>query len=351
MTSASTEASPQLQTSSLGSCLGWLVFILAALWVISITLGRLAAQWFATGFLTSIPDSAVGILSRPPIDFPAAPPGFACLAIPLGYPQSTLPHLVLRSGLRPAPGAGIPALPGSHAAACPAQYPGSCLLFVAVLRRFPSPPQRLLHQLCRPAIHPPPGDPLTVLVIVALAGIPWALFGALGSPVDTLLQILAGLAFGLAVTQAFHTLLLPGLQPAGISDAASILLGGFCAAIALLVFSSGVGYRICGNPAADRHLLAAPWLAGDLPALSRENRESRRTLKRTPPHPTNRRGKWSPMLPLVLLIGISAAFPLVFIDPDELASGHQLLQRRADRLGVGCGGRRWPGRLSWQACC
>jgi hypothetical protein len=57
MSSATVEASPQLQPSRLGGCLGWLVFILAALWVISITLGRLAAQWFATGFLTSIPDS------------------------------------------------------------------------------------------------------------------------------------------------------------------------------------------------------------------------------------------------------------------------------------------------------
>jgi len=315
MPSDTTEASPQLQPSGLGSCLGWLVFILAVLWVIAITLGRLAAQWFATGFLTSIPDSLWA-------SFPALQSIFLLLPLALlaALSRSAIRKAVYRTWFSAAAFVLLLA-PVSLLFPAAMQLHAllnilACLLFVAVLRRFaPSPAP---YTTALPSGFTSRQATLTVLVILALAGIPWVLFGALGSPLDTLLQILAGLAFGLAVTQAFRTLLLPGLQPAGMSERGAILLGGLCAAIALLVFSSGVGYAFAGIQVLIAICLPPlGWLVVYL--LYQEKTEKAATAEKDSAAAPSRRGKWSPLLPVVLLISLSTAFPLAFIDPDELA--------------------------------
>jgi subtilisin family serine protease len=310
------EASSPTKSSQPGSCLGWVVFILAVLWVITVTLGRLATQWFATGFLTSIPDSLwasfpaiqsillllplalLAALSRSPVRkaiyrtwFAAA--GYVLLLAPVSllFPAAMQLHALLNIL--------------------------ACLLYAAILSRFERPPA-IENFAASPSPQVLPSGftsrqaILAVLVLLALAGIPWALFGALGSPLDTHLQILAGLAFGLAVTQALRTLLLPAFQHSGLSGRGAILLGGLCAAIALLIFSSGVGYAFAGiQVLLVISLLPLGWLVVYL--LYQEQTE-----KASPATP-NRWDRWSPILPSVLLIGLSAAFALSFFDPDELA--------------------------------
>jgi hypothetical protein len=59
------------------------------------------------------------------------------------------------------------------------------------------------------------------------------------------------------------------------------------------------------------------WLAVYL--LYQEKTGKAATAENDSAAPTSRRDKWSPLLPPVLLIGLSTAFPLAFIDPDELA--------------------------------
>jgi subtilisin family serine protease len=198
------------------------------------------------------------------------------------------------------------------------------LLFVAILLRLTRQPVQR-HDPAFPEISVPASKTfnsrqvtLFILLITGTVVIPWGLFGALGSLLDTLLQTLAGLTLGMAIVLTLYTILLPGLKRSGLSTRRSILLGGFIAATAMLIFSSGAGYPFGGTQV----LLAIclpplAWLAVHLlHYLGAEDRsQSDPSLRDT----LSRQSSRVVLLPVILLIGLSAAFPLAFVDPDELA--------------------------------
>jgi subtilisin family serine protease len=76
----------------------------------------------------------------------------------------------------------------------------------------------------------------------ALLLLPWLLYGALGSWLDTLLALGAAAAFGVFAALLLETLLLPALRAPQITAVARIALGGLAASITLLILLAGLGF-------------------------------------------------------------------------------------------------------------
>jgi len=145
------------------------------------------------------------------------------------------------------------------------------------------------------AVEPAPAGWLALAAGLSIA-IPWAAGGAAGSPLETAVNVVLALAFGLAAALLLQNYLFRPLY-AGRSAPLSpgLLLGAaFVAAGALLPLGSGFAYRGMAVPMA---LLLA---AAALPAVALGR--ARRNL-----------------LPLTLLLGAAAGAPLLFLDPRELA--------------------------------
>lgn len=138
------------------------------------------------------------------------------------------------------------------------------------------------------------------LVMGMLNGIPWVLWGALGSPLDTILNIGAAAALGFSAALILCQTVLTEFPKYPEQKGKEILLGGAAASLVLLMLAT---------TAADNNLnllLAAvlPSIGWGAAALvAHVDREDQPRM----------------ILPLGILFMITAAFPMLFIDPDELA--------------------------------
>jgi subtilisin family serine protease len=131
---------------------------------------------------------------------------------------------------------------------------------------------------------------------LALAGaglfaLPWVLRGALGSPLDILLALLLGLAFGVAVVLLLLRLWLPSLEQDSRGRNSDIFTGGLAAGAALVIMASGLGL----NGLQLILMVALPALGWLAVALSRT---------------------W---LPPTLLLGLATSIILAFVDASPLA--------------------------------
>lgn len=132
------------------------------------------------------------------------------------------------------------------------------------------------------------------LALAVLIGLPFWALGALGSPLDTLLNLAAGLLMGLLVGALAGAVLLPTLR----MNAGGAVWGAWALMVALLIIGGGFGF----NGSKLLLMIALPPLALAAMALAR-------TSDAAPER------AW---LPIGLLVGGVAAAPLVFFDPDEL---------------------------------
>ncbi len=137
------------------------------------------------------------------------------------------------------------------------------------------------------------------ILAAAFLGIPWVLWGALGSPTDVLLNLAAGLALGVAVGL---TLALVPQHPAeeGMPGGRQMLWHGSSVAVFLLIAATAYGMGGMQWVLS----LALPGLGWGLVALPRLSARAD-----TP-------GGW---IPAALLSGLAAAFPMAFLDPMELS--------------------------------
>ncbi|WP_374688634.1 S8 family serine peptidase [Promineifilum sp.] len=125
--------------------------------------------------------------------------------------------------------------------------------------------------------------------------LPWAAWGALGSPLDTLLNVAAALLFGLAAGQTLEDALLSLFAGAAGRPAAGILLGGVVIAAMLAIM--GPAFGVNGQQIIFLFLLPAlGWAAATLAWWSQEDGRA-----------------------AGLFLGLAVAAPLLFIDPDELS--------------------------------
>jgi subtilisin family serine protease len=141
--------------------------------------------------------------------------------------------------------------------------------------------------------HPP------ALMLAAVLAYAWLAWGALGSVVDTLLNLVAALLFGLAAGLSIGHFLLKPLRRTGAGPGWNTLLGGATVAGSLLTMSSAIGF----NGLQLFLMLAVPALGWVLLALCHWGRE-------------HIESGW---LALALLAGLAAAAPMLLVDPDELA--------------------------------
>jgi subtilisin family serine protease len=127
----------------------------------------------------------------------------------------------------------------------------------------------------------------------ALLALPWVAWGALGSPLDTVLNLAAALLFGLAVGLTLEHALLPALRDETLGRGHRLLLGSLVAVSALAVMGAAFGVN-------GQQLILLVLLPGLGPLVARLELA---------------RGGWGPA---AALAGLAVAAPLLFVDPDEL---------------------------------
>ena len=142
---------------------------------------------------------------------------------------------------------------------------------------------------------------LPALALAAVVALPWPLLGALGSPLNAILNLLAGLAFGAFAAALLVVFLFRPLGTHPTSVGRDTLFGGFGAGTALAVLAGGFGFA--GNQLL---LMAAlPPLGFALAAMAR-------------PTEPDAGGPSQAWLPAAVLIGVATAAPLLFFDPNQL---------------------------------
>jgi len=149
-----------------------------------------------------------------------------------------------------------------------------------------------------------PGGGLAALVLAPVAALPFLLWGALGSPLDTVLNLLAGLALGLFAGLLFDRWLFAPLADedaaAPVSRGARLTLAAWGAVVALCLLGGGYGFG-----GTQRLLLIS------LPPLGLAVGAVGLGLRRGAPP----RSAW---LFTTLFVGLAAGAALAFVDPDEI---------------------------------
>lgn len=131
---------------------------------------------------------------------------------------------------------------------------------------------------------------------LALAPIPvlgWLGYGALGSPLDTTLNLLVGLLVGLIAGLTVDHFLLRPLQPYNVNPSFLLLGGGLVAGLVLFLLGAGVGH----NAMQLILMITLPVLGWAVLGVAQSGKS------------------W---LGVSLLVGLNAAAPLMLVDPDEL---------------------------------
>jgi subtilisin family serine protease len=136
---------------------------------------------------------------------------------------------------------------------------------------------------------------LNVLGMVPVLVFPFGLFGALGSPLDSFLNLLAGLSLGLFAGVLLDTFLLRRLAVHTGGAGWDIAFGGWAAGVALLILGSGFGF----NGTQLILMVTLPMLGFAAVAVARLAQPA-------------------PWLAVSLLLGLCLAAPLMFFDPEEL---------------------------------
>lgn len=144
------------------------------------------------------------------------------------------------------------------------------------------------------------GGGLAVLISAVLA-LSWMMWGAFGSPLDAILNLLAGLLFGVAASWTVHGGLLYATQrPDREVKGADIFLDGLVIAVALAIMVTGFGYSGLQWVL----LYCLPVLGWTSAMLGMSGKAHARAQN------------WAP---IALLIGLTAAWPMIMIDADELS--------------------------------
>lgn len=152
---------------------------------------------------------------------------------------------------------------------------------------------------------------LLALALAPLIAVPSLMWGALGSPTDSVLNLLAGLSLGLFAGILFGAFLFQPLTRHTSGPGWDIVFGGLSAGVALAILGSGFGF----NGSQLLLLITLPPLGLALAGLDR--------LSEAGPE-TNQ--SW---LPIAALVGLTAAASLMFVDPEEITlilGGDEILQ-------------------------
>lgn len=141
----------------------------------------------------------------------------------------------------------------------------------------------------------------TAALIGLLLSLPWSLWGAPGSPLDTLLNLVVGLLFGACVSWTVYGGLLTATQRADREYRTSdVLIDGLIVGLAMVIMVTGFGQTGMQWVL----LYCLPVLGWAVAMLAQAGVDEARGLN------------WPA---LALMVGLAAAWPLIMTDPDELA--------------------------------
>jgi hypothetical protein len=170
------------------------------------------------------------------------------------------------------------------------------------------------------------------ILITAVMAYPWQAWGALGSALDTLLQLLAAASFGIASGLLLRRFLFTTQDLFPLGSGRDYFLAGLAAGTALLLVASGTAFAFSGMQILLGLLLSASgWALVGIHQLGKTS-----SGKDEPGQPMT--ASASP--PTYLLIAGVAAAPMVMIDPDELAlilnaTPGELIQWASYAAGIG----------------
>lgn len=139
-----------------------------------------------------------------------------------------------------------------------------------------------------------------IAIAVALGivfALPWLLWGALGSPVDALLDILGALAIAFAVTLIITRVWLRGISQDSRGAGWDTTLGGFVVGAQLLIIASAIGF-LGAQLLFMIALLGFGWLLMDLAQINTREPRGRNTLA------------------LLVFMTLIISAPLLFLDPN-----------------------------------
>lgn len=140
---------------------------------------------------------------------------------------------------------------------------------------------------------------IPALLLAIILAYPWLLWGALGSPLDTALNLLAGLLFGLAVALIIEYVLMPALISTSSGTFWDLALAGFAISALLLIMGVSLGFN--GLQLLLMFVLPGMgWAAAVFGYSSKSNKPGR-------------------LVAVAVFVGLSAAVPAMFVDPDEFA--------------------------------
>jgi len=146
------------------------------------------------------------------------------------------------------------------------------------------------------ATRSPWGLLLPVLIFSGLIAYPWLAWGAFGSPLDIILELLAALSFGFAAALLVDRFMLADLRRQPEGTWRDFVLGAFGIGTTLLIISSGTGFNFGGMQLLLMLVLTVS--GGVLMGLYRLGANVRI---------------------MAVMIGLAAAAPMTLIDPTELA--------------------------------
>ncbi|MDD5368248.1 MAG: hypothetical protein PHQ40_04110, partial [Anaerolineaceae bacterium] len=133
------------------------------------------------------------------------------------------------------------------------------------------------------------------IALAVIIGLPWIAWGALGSPLDTLLSLLEGILFGATASVILYYCLFQPLRLQPVPNRHELFMAGFATLLGLGLMTFGLQI----NGFETYLFLAIPGLAILCFVLNMFTASG-----------------W---LSSSILIGLGAAFPLMFVDPDELS--------------------------------
>ncbi|TLN19157.1 hypothetical protein FDZ74_06250, partial [bacterium] len=141
----------------------------------------------------------------------------------------------------------------------------------------------------------------TAILIGLLVSLPWLWWGALGSPLDMVLNLATGLLFGICASWTLYGGLLTATQDTDREyRTADVLIDGLVMALALVIMVTGFG--LTGMQWV--LLFCLPVLGWAVAMLAQVGKDVARGQN------------WAPV---ALLLGLAAAWPMMMTDPDELA--------------------------------
>lgn len=272
-------------------CGGELLLATGGVWALFVTFFGQVAVWFGDQFAGATGGSSGGVGAVIAALVVVGLAGLPLAAL-LPLARSGRPRIVVRAWLL----ASLLAATFAPLRALPALWSQPLLLgqaFVALALA------AVLALVLRRQANLPRGTPLAALLpaiaVGLLAALPWLWRGALGSPLDTLLACVAGLAFGLLAGLLLDGALFGPLAAHPLPPRAELIANGFAATVALAILAGGFGASGLQGPLA----LALPALGLAAAAMPRFAAGGR---------------AW---LPLAATLGLAAA-PLALVDADEI---------------------------------